>query len=239
MSATLVDLASAALTKSTQANYQHAWRLFNDFAKSVNLAESEKSFPLSSHIVALFVAHLFHMNFKASSIRANLSAIAYAHRIQNLPSPTDSFFISKILKGVDVQSPGGDARYPITLPILRSILLIMPSITSGSYNRHLYSAMCVTAFYGFLRCSEMCKSPHCLQLSQLTVDPQGKCAQIQFISFKHNTTKQPFIVSLQAKADQSICPLHYIKQYLVVRGTRPGPLFCDIMGTPVPRAAFN
>ena len=107
------------------------------------------------------------------------------------------------------------------------------------YQQVLFSAMCATAFYAFLRCGEMCVSPHTLQRHNLYVDPSLHFATITFTSFKHNTALKTFSVRIEAKPELKTCPVQLLSQFLQVRGSAPGPLFCYVDGTPVPRGHFS
>ena len=109
--------------------------------------------PLSTEDTALFIAFLFERGLAIATIRSHLSSISYSHRMAGFSTPTDSFFVNKLLKGATNLFPSIDQRYPITLPILNSILEIIPSLAPNFYLRTLYSAMASTAFYAFLRCS--------------------------------------------------------------------------------------
>ena len=237
LSATLVALATAANKPATFASYRRSWRLFMDFTTAHNITPLDAQIPISSHIIALFVAYLYTKGLQASSIRSHLSALAYSHRMQGYASPCDSFLITKLLKGAAVLSPGGDLRYPITIDILRKLLDVIPRMCVGHYYGPLYCAMCATAFFAFLRCSEMCASPHCLQYSQFGL--QSDSAIIEFRTFKHSTPQKKVLLRLESKSDQSICPIYYLHQFVKVRGPRPGAMFCDLLGAPLSRDTFS
>ena len=226
------------MTPSTTQSYRRSWSLFNEFTVNYKISHTDTQMPFSSQLIAVFVAYLFNNGFQASSIRSHLSAISYSHRIQGMPSPCDSFLINKLLKGAAVLLPGGDMRLPITMDILRELLHVIPVLSVGHYKGPLYCAMCATAFFAFLRCSEYCASPHCLLFHQLYMCPSGDYATIDFRSFKHSTAQKRVIIRLESKSDLSICPIYHLKHYLQLRGTRPGPIFCDINGAPISRNAF-
>ena len=185
----------------------------------------------------MFVAYSFHAGYAANTIRSNLSAIAFSHRISCLHSPSESFLISKMLKGVEAQSPGGDGRYPITTSILTKLLETMSLIAESRYYALLYRAMCSTAFYALLRCGEMCASPHNLNISQLFISPSAQYATITFYHSKQSSSRQPFVIKILPKP--VFCPIDILQQYLAVRGTRYGPLFCSPNMDPISRSRFS
>ena len=148
------------------------------------------------------------MRGTSSSIRSDLSAIAFSHKVSGYPSPTDSFLISKMLRGVSSHTVQNDQRYHITLPILHDILSVAQHVTQSVYHCTLFSAMCATAFYAFLRCGEMCNSPPNLYLDNVTIHPSGQALMITFYSFKYNISKRPFIINITSKT--APCPVSVV-----------------------------
>ena len=83
--------------------------------------------------------------------------------------PTKVFGVIEMLKGYGKLGSRLDTRMPITLPILRSIL------QQSDYCRYLFTAMCTTAFFGFLRVGEITccpRSSDVLQLDQVVRLPE-------------------------------------------------------------------
>ena len=225
------------MSATTYKAYARTWALFQEFANYIQLPGDHRKLPLSTGTTALFVAFLYNKGMAASSIKSHLSSVSYSHRMLALPSPSDSFLISKVLKGAAAEATG-DARYPITLPVLQSLLQVLPSLAHSLYEKYLFFAMFTVAFHGFLRCGEMCASQHCLQYSQISV-AAGNSVHITFTNFKHSKPGQPFIIKLQSKPNQLHCPVAALSSYLYQRGSRPEPLFCMRDNTPIPRAKFS
>ena len=227
-------LANAAMAKSTHSAYKRTWSFFTVFASAT---KQPCTLPVSSYTLALFVAYLYQHNMSAATIRTHLSAMAYHHKMAGYSSPTDSFFIGKLVKGVSVLAPTGDIRYPITLPILQSILSTLPKIARSHYCGVMFSAMMSTAFYAFLRCSEMCQSQHNILYHQVFLSPDHSHVQITFLHYKHSVPNQPFIIRIDAKADH--CPVKLLATYMALRGSHPGYLFCFPDGKAVTRNALT
>ena len=213
-----------SLTASTLSNYQKSWARFYEFGRKLGLGQAEVTMPISPQIIALFVAYLYNQDYKAPSMRNHLSAISFYHKINNLPSPTDSFLIEKLLRGAGVQSPGGDARLPITLPLLQRLLNVIQGASRNSYERCLFMSMCCTAFYAFLRCSEYTVSPHCLLFENIHMEPDGTSMTVKFVSYKHMKGNQPFLLRIEKKPE-NFCPVALMAEYLKVREKKEGPLF--------------
>ena len=183
--------------------------------------------PVSTYTLALFVAYLYQHDMSAASIRTHLSAVAYPHKMACYPSPTESFFISKLVKGVSAIAPTGDIHYPVTLP----------QIAKSHYFSVLFSAMMSTAFYAFLRCSEMCQSQHNIHYHQVFFSSDLSYAEITFLHFKHSVQNRPFIIRIYAKSID--CPVKILADYMTLRGNQPGYLFCSPDGKAVTRNAFT
>ena len=227
-------LAHAAPAKSTNTAYNRTWSLFIEFARTT---KQPCTLPVSTYTLALFVAYLYQHNMSAASIRTHLSAVAYLHKMVGYPSPTESFFISKLVKGVSVIAPTGDIRYPVTLPILCSTLSTLPQIARSHYSSVLFFAMMSTAFYVFLRCSEMCQSQHNIHYHQVFISPDLSYAEITFLHFKHSVQNRPFIIRIDAKPID--CPVKILADYMTLRGNQPGYLFCSPDGKAVTRNALT
>ena len=63
------------------------------------------------------------------------------------PDPTKSFLIQKLLTALSRQR--ADVRLPITRPVLHELLRSLRQTNSLAFQRCLYSAMFLLAFYGF------------------------------------------------------------------------------------------
>ena len=103
--------------------------------------------------------------------------------------------------------------------------------------RVLYIALCAPQHFLHFSVVVSIVPPHIACCS--TNSTCARQATIDFRSFKHSTAQKRVIIRLESKSDISICPIYHLKHYLQLRGTRPGPLFCDINGAPISRNAFN
>ena len=137
-------------------------------------------------------------------------------------------------------------RLPITIQIMRQIKDLLLQ-TPHDYKSILMWAVCCTAFFGFLRCSEFtvlkeqdyncdahlayadvaidCKeNPQILQLhiEQSKTDPFRKGVKLSF-----------------GRTNCAVCPVSAILAYLAVRGAQPGPLFLTQQGKPLTRHYFS
>jgi Phage integrase, N-terminal SAM-like domain len=83
----------AAATKRAYRSDWRAFRAWCDGAKSDPL-------PASPATVAAYLAHLADSGLKASTIGRKLAAIAYAHRLKGLDTPTAAEAVHAVLRGI-------------------------------------------------------------------------------------------------------------------------------------------
>ena len=145
--------------------------VFSDFLWSFLWAINPQ-LPVSSSQLALFISYLSAKKLAPSTITSYLSAISYVHKIKSYTDPTKYFLIHKLLTAVSRQRLA-DLRLPITRPVLHEVIKSLQHTTSSAFQRCLYSAMFLLAFYGFFRVGELAAT-------------SGDCADsvLQFNDFK-------------------------------------------------------
>ena len=228
-------LLASALAPSSSLQYQRAWARYSQFTRSVL---SVSPLPSAPSTIALYISHLVTPPNTAApaTLATNISAIAYVHKLSGAEDPTSHFLIRKILKGAAKLRPAADQRVPITHPILLALIQAVPRIAPSAYDRYLLQAMFTTMFHGFLRIGEVTASPHNLQYHQVMLSTLA--AEITFTSYKHHQG-QPFTLSIPASTAHEVCPVLLLKQYLILRGTSSGPLFCSSAKAPIQPGYFR
>ena len=238
------DLLAATLTSGSQQVYTRAWDVFHRFF-NLFYRPNELVLPVKSPTLAIFISYLSAKKLSASTIVSYLSAIGYVHKIRDLPDPTKSFLIHKLLTAVKRQrSP--DVRLPITKPVLSRLVASLIYTNASETQRVLYKAMFMLAFFGFFRIGELAtKGPetHCkvVQIGDLAFLKSGSVINkisITICEFKHNTQRRPFEILIERAASASFCPVRALLDYCSIRGSQPGPLF-SLHGNPVSVYVFN
>ena len=123
-----------SLTPESAVVYERAWSRFEHCVTSVlNLP----CMPVSEQSVAAYVAHLHHDGaMRSTTIRSNLSAINFYHKLYSYQPPAaDSFLVDRLLKAYAKDDPDSDDRLPITLPVLLAILEKIPVYTKHPRER--------------------------------------------------------------------------------------------------------
>ena len=97
---------------------------------------------------------------------------------------------------------------------------------------HFFTAMFLTAIYGFLRVGEItCKTTNSgssvLQHQDLSFRLlKGKviAAKLTLTNFQHNRSGRPFYIHILRQQGSEYCPLQALKRFSILRGSRSGPL---------------
>ena len=228
---------------SSIPTYRRAWTLYRKFADTVFHSASIQ-LPISPSNLGLFIAYMFQRNYAASTANTYVSALGYSHRLAGVHDPTKVFWVIEMLKGYGKLGPRLDTRMPITLPILRSILQQTPTICGSDYRGCLFTAMCTTAFFGFLRVGEITCCPRSsavLQLDRVVrlLDNLGNIVgfKLTFANFKHSYNQRAVSITLHRRSD--VCPVQSLLVYFSRRGVSNGPVFCTEDGRAVSRQHFT
>lgn len=231
----------SAVASNTSTAYERIWRNMATFLHQYCMPTS---LPLPVSTIAVYISFLFAQGKSPKTISTYLSAISFLHKVHCLPDPTKAFLIQKLVAGAYKLKPTTDLRLPITKPILQSLVSALESTLHG-YNRSLFQAMFVFAFYTYARIGELTvatsNSPYTLSLQDVSftsIKQQLSQVRVTFRHFKHNTKGQPHNISFR-RTQSKYCPVMLLAGYLRKRGAKEGALFCDPSGAPVLRHAFD
>jgi hypothetical protein len=220
----MTELTSAMVAKSTMAAYRKTWEVFAEFFS--NASGTLLQLPVSVTHITLFIAFMHGKGYSPSSISSSLSVIAFLHKLYNVPDPSKSFLVIKLLCAARHLRAKPDVRLPITKQILQKLLNAAPFVTSSNYRSVLFRAALVLGFNAFLRIGEMfplgkSRSANCLHLSDLLVQSDGLI--LSFRRFKSSGTQGSQTLRLSTKT--SCCPLRFMQAFLAERGPAPGQLY--------------
>jgi hypothetical protein len=232
------QLFQSILTPASTRSYQRAWILLRDLCATNSIPYT---MPVSIQTLVLFIAHLVSLNYSPSSITTYVSAIGYVHKLQNLPDPSNTFLVSKLLHSCR-KNKVLDSRLPITKSILHQLVSNLSNITSALYNIKLFKSMFLLAFHAFLRVGEITTDSrshvNVLHVDQVTSHSSDDSIVIEFRHFKHSNGRT-FRLSIPSQPVTVFCPVASLHDYLSVRGESPGPLFLCSSNLPVSRHQFN
>ena len=177
--------------------------------------------------------------YATSTIRTHLSAINFVHKISNLPAPSESFLIEKLLIGLTKKKFVHDRRLRITKDILKSLTntLHIP-FQHIIYLATMLKAMFSLAFHAFIRVGEMTSkngTSHNIKVSQIVKSSEG--FKITLKNFKHAPLNHTTIL-LITPSPSVTCPVTLLAHYLLICPKVEGPLFIFEEKVPISRQFF-
>ena len=146
-----------------------------------------------------------------------------------------------MLKGCYKLGASVDTRLPITGEISKSIVNALCHTVPNQAQSILLKAIFLVAFHGFFRLGELvvaskAQSARVIQRSDVLFETtDGKLKQVQLVLRNFKTIKcgQPQVITIQASANRSSCPVHALFNYLKHYQHSCGPLFQFLDGCPV------
>ena len=223
---------STALAGSTRNQYHSQYKVYKRFCVRYSL----QPFPLVERILILFCTYLatrFQSPVSYNTIKGYLAAIRYF-------SITKGFSVSfhtmdqlyYTLRGIK-RYQGERHNVPKRSPITTHHLVIMHTHLFSPYfplyEARLYWSASTLAFFGLLRVSEYTtpkihvfdKACHLL-LKDITFSRDAVHVHIK--ASKCDPFRQGCTITI-GQTNNILCPVLALKQYLLVRNKKPGPLF--------------
>lgn len=190
-----------------------------------------------------YLAHLWRKGLKISSLRTNLAAISFYHKINGFNDPCSSFCTKQILKGSEkLTNRNYNYLLPISKELLHRLILVLPKVTLNNYDTIMYKSLFLLTYYCCLRAGEAVHSnttDHTLCLHQVSAssNSNGNILSINFESYKHSKNLTPRF--LLHNISSSYCPVDATIAFLHIRGDTPGPLFINKRLVPLHRKNFS
>ena len=254
------SLWDCVLSKNTLITYETAVKSFKLFLVMNNLVQSSNTLPVvSEDNIILYIAHCYKtLKLRYTTIKLYLCGIRFAYLKAGITCPlipTDSPSYTRImtlLKAVKrIQGHKPNLRQPITESILDQICTVLNTGFISDYTDSLLTAVCLTAFFGFLRCGEFTVSKDdafdpavSLCLGDLTfhdtyVEVILKSSETD--PFRHGVSIPLFKNNNYSK----LCPFLALRVYLSKRNIKfvtyqssMDPLFLTEEGHPLSRHVF-
>ena len=237
-------ILKAHLSVRSQPAYQRAWDTFRKFCADYSV---DCNNPSPTDFV-LFLSFLKISQYSPASISTMASQIGYVFHLKGLSNPCSHLFVKKALSGLQKLNPQINSRLPITIDILRKLIISLDFLFTNDYKVRLFRAMFSLSFFGFLRPGEI--APRTALSKVLTLNdaaihgPPSSGLHITFRDYKHNTGNRPFILHIAPHVDPKLCPVNLLADYLAVRVTSSKctkasvPLFVQDNGNPVSSSLF-
>lgn len=206
------------------------------------------SLPIIDATMVNFLSYLLvSKKYSLSTVTSHVSALAYIHKLLGFEDFSGSFLVRQFLKGArKITSTKPDTRLPITIELLKKMIMALHMTIKNYYDRIMFSSMCLLAFHGFLRVGEICtKSQHALgnviQCQDVTIVNEGQQnagVEIFLKHFKHSTRPITLFIPINVAAPD-LCAMLALRRYRRLKKHSVGPLFQFPDGTSVTYKFFS
>ena len=221
--------------QSTIISYYRTINKFKDFLAAYGAAHS---LPASSHTISLYVSYLCSLVTPTSSIRSQVSALGWWHRMNGHPDPTANPALKRQIEGNHNYHQLKEKLHPIDRNLLQRICNFIPLLNFSNYSKIALKSILLLMYHACMRIGEAVTSgpvDHSLKRNNIsfTLDSPPVLV-ITFESYKHSSSRKIF--HLRPSAHPSFCPVYALTDYLKIRSNWLGPLFVDPQGVPLKRA---
>lgn len=232
-------LLQAGIASNTQLAYTTGLNAFEKFRVSYSLA---KNWPATQEQIVLFIAYCFEVGLSPKTITTYLAGVNYFHKLHGWIAVDNCFVAKKMLEGCHRSRKAKDLRAPISCRVLMAISTVIPETCYSEYESTLFRSLFTTAYFGLFRVSELVAASNTLISTALTsenicIDQNSLVITLQ--KYKTNQRGDEVTIKLPPETNQSICPVHAVKEFIQMRPKHSSIFFCHANGTPVTRQQFS
>ena len=110
----------------------------------------------------------------------------------------------------------------MTRPVLRELVRALSFTNSSAFQRSLFSALFLVAFYGLFRIGKLTAKSNqfassVVQFGNLTLlsrNDRTHVAKITISEYKHNTSRRPFDILIACEVSSAFCPVLALLPFL-------------------------
>ncbi|XP_075052443.1 uncharacterized protein LOC142139068 isoform X2 [Mixophyes fleayi] len=234
----MIELAESSLAQSTRRAYQSAWSQWEAFLQSRAPSTSGQA-----EEILEFMWERYNTGVKKAAMASALAGISFMAKLHSKVDPTRGFIISKAMKGWARTRPSvPDSRRPITVPLLRQLIMSLAEVTSSSYESTLFSTAFSMAFHGAFRISELvAKSRVSLGTALLGKYTLVASTQVSIKIARSKTDQfsRGHWVTLSPCNDTSICPVAWCNKFSGIRPKDSEAWLAHMDGSPLSKFQFN
>ena len=202
------ELVLSAKCEQTKLKYASYWKKFERWATINGLPTK---LPVSPYYVGLFLTHIAKFCKSKSSLEAYYYGIKWAHDVCGAEDPTKDSFTRLVLEGAKRKLNPISSKKEYFTPDILTKICSRYAATQSSLRELRFSAMCVLAFAGFLRISEV------LSLKFGNVKIHSDHIAI-FIAKSKNDVYSKGKEVLIVKGNTSACPKRVVLDYFECSG---------------------
>lgn len=214
-----------AKAPSTVERYSRA---FNEFKHWASNYEEIVTLPATSFSVSLYLEYLIESNCSSSKLDSAFYGIQWAHNIYGLENPCNSGLLKHILEaGKRKLKKPIVKKEPVTNDMMMKLCSKYAADDSSLPNLRI-AAICVTAYYGFLRFNELSN----LRCHEVKFCTQGETSFVElYISQSKTDIYRDGAKVLLAATRNCCCPFDILSRYVKVANidlTSNQPLFRNL-----------
>lgn len=236
---------ASALAPSTRSSYSTGWACYVTFCLQSRINPT----PFNQDWIMAFIVHAKDsLHLAPATIRLYLSGIQHQFRLMSINSPTLLSIpaVRLLLRGISKCSPApSSARLPISIDILSKLISILRHGCFSPFDDLTMEVICLSAFFGFLRCSEY-TVPSIASFPTLGI----RCSDLKLIPDSHfilflrisktDQLRQGQCIQL-SKINSPLCPFTSMLKYIAERKaiSSSDPLFINSSRSIVSRHWFS
>ena len=204
------DYQRASKASATVRAYKSDWAAFTAWCAGHGVS----SLPASAETVAALLSHEASVGRASSTIGRRLAAIAYAHKLADLPDPGAHETVHAVIKGIR-RRPNMEVRQKTaaTAEVLTAMLSHVPAGLAGKRDQALLGL----GFAGAFRRSELAA----LLVSDLTDHADGMRVLIR----RSKTDQEGRGVEKAIPTGRHVRPVALVREWLDAAGISDGPVF--------------
>ena len=219
---TVHRLLRASVAPETRRAYASRLKHFFSWCED----DGVPAFPVSSEILAAYIAHLADTGAACSTVGQTMAAISAAHKAEGLPSPTDSLLIRKLIKGY--RREHGIAPQRKDAATVDIICALLTATQDNSTKAIRDAAIIALGFAGAFRRSEL----SALNMEDLkwTLRDDEEVLLVEVRRSKTDQEGQGMVKAIFPGKEENTSPTTLLKRWLALLGNpTDGPLFREIL----------
>jgi hypothetical protein len=216
LASTSAMLMDAAFKSNTKRTYSSAQNRFMSFCTKFKLIQM----PVSEDTLLLYVSFLFEEGLSGSTIRVYLSAVRSLHILAGSQYPANLPRVKLALKGAIRETPAPVRKLPITINILKDLLLHV----NHRFDDKLIRAVTTLAFFGCFRMGELCIPDHApfdskshLCVGDLSIDYTDKTIAVHLKTSKTDKSNAGVTIYVGSSGDVRCCAYTAMLEYMRFR----------------------
>ncbi|XP_078240222.1 integrase/recombinase xerD homolog [Pogona vitticeps] len=229
-----------ALASKMSTKYRAVVKEFSEFRGRARL---EQAWPAPVEHIQQFIVELHRKGLAPGTIQGKLAALRFYAKANGLKDWSGDFRVRKMIEGWSRErGRSGDDRTPISPGILESLVELWGTICKDGYEKVLFRAASLVAFFGAMRISELVAlsksddSRSALQRADVRIQNDQIILRIR--RSKTDQQGRGGQVRLGRCSIEKLCPVRAVIQFVQVRGNTGGYFFQHADGTPLTKYQF-